>query len=118
MRVTVGEFRIEAADGQKFAHSRGATDGIALEPMHHDRLSDDLADLHPRVQRAVRILEDHLDAAPQRYQISGLEFGDVDAIVEDRAGGRVFRAAGCSVRSLSCRIRSRRPAPWFPRAAS
>jgi hypothetical protein len=31
-----------------------------------------------------------LDAAPQRHQIPALELGNVDAVVEDRAGGRLF----------------------------
>jgi hypothetical protein len=34
---------------EKLAHASGTPRGIALDPMHHDRLGDDLADLHARL---------------------------------------------------------------------
>ena len=41
-------------------------------------------------ERAVRVLEDHLDAAPQRDQLPAAELGDIDPVIEDLAGGRLF----------------------------
>src|SRR5262249_44669405 len=49
---------------------------------------DDVADLHARIERAVRVLEDHLDAPPQRLQLPVREAREVDAVVDDFAGGR------------------------------
>src|SRR5207244_7700795 len=43
-----------------------------------------------RVQRAVWVLEDHLEATAQRDQLAAVELGDVDAVIEDLAGGRLF----------------------------
>ena len=60
--------------------------------MHLDRLGDDLANLHARVQRAVRVLEDDLDAPPQLHQFAPFEPGNVDAVIADLAGGRAFEA--------------------------
>ena len=56
--------------------------------MHLHRLGDDVADLHARIERAVWILEDDLDAAPQRQELLVLEPGEVDAVIDDLAGGR------------------------------
>src|SRR5712671_1158308 len=86
--VAVGEFRIEPAYREKLAHASGTPRGIALDPMHHDRLGDDLADLHARIERAVRVLKDDLDAAPQRQQLLALQLSDVDAVIENFTGGR------------------------------
>src|SRR5207244_9762946 len=43
-----------------------------------------------RVQRAVWVLEDHLEATAQRDQLAAVELGDIDAVIEDLAGGRLF----------------------------
>ncbi len=91
VRITVGEFRIEAAHREQLANACGAACGIALDPVNHDRFGDDLADLHARVQRAVRILKDDLDPAPQRQQILASHLGDIDAVIDDLAGGRLFK---------------------------
>src|SRR5262249_48799252 len=45
-------------------------------------------DLHARIERAVRILEDDLDAAPQRQQLLVLEPGKIEPVIDDLAGGR------------------------------
>ena len=70
-------------------------------PCTIDRLADDVADLHARVQRAVRVLEDHLDAPAQRQQSVALQLRDVDAVVEDLAGGRRPAAASAAGRGLA-----------------
>src|SRR5713101_1558082 len=88
MRITVGKFRIEPAHRQKLAHAGGASCGIALDPMDHDRLGDNLADLHARIQRAVRVLENDLNPPPQRQKLFAFQLCDVDAVIEDLAAGR------------------------------
>ncbi len=90
MRISVGEIRVEAAHRQQLAHPVEAPPRVFLDTVHHHRLANDRADLLARVQGAVGILEDDLDAAPQRHQLATDELGDVDAVVEDLAGSRLF----------------------------
>src|SRR5439155_14174685 len=59
--------------------------------VHPHRLADDRANLHARVQRAVRVLKDDLDLAAQRDQLPAVELGDVDPVVNDFAGGGFFQ---------------------------
>ena len=68
VRIAIGEIRIEAADREQLAHPRRAARRIGLDGVHLHRLGDDVADLHARIERAVGILEDDLDAAPQRQR--------------------------------------------------
>src|SRR5215472_17971962 len=53
--------------------------------MHLHRLGDYVAHRHTRVERAVRVLEDDLNAAPQRHQLGILELGEINTVVEDRS---------------------------------
>src|SRR5215470_14905823 len=99
VRIAVGKIRAETADREQLAHPPRAARRIGLDGVHLHRLGDDVADLHARIERAVRILEDDLDAAPQRQQLLVLEPGKIDAVIEDLAGGRPLEqqdaAAGC-----------------------
>src|SRR5215471_14107411 len=88
MRIAIGKIRTEAADREQLAHPGDAARRIGLDGMYLYRLGDDVADLHARIERAVWILEDDLDAAPQRLELLVLELGEVDAVIEDLAGGR------------------------------
>ena len=90
MRVAVGEIRVEPAQRQQLVHPRIAPRRIGLDPVHHHRLAEDRADLLARVQRAVRVLEDDLDLPAQRHQLLAPELGDIDAVIADFAGGRLF----------------------------
>jgi hypothetical protein len=58
--------------------------------MHLDRLGNDVAHFHARVERAVRVLEDHLHAPAQRDQLAALHAVDVLAVEQDLAGSRPF----------------------------
>src|SRR5919108_1819881 len=78
VRITVGEFWIEATDRKKLADPGLAPLRVALDPVDHDRLRDDLADFHARVERAVRVLKNHLNPPPQRQEVAAFELGDVD----------------------------------------
>src|SRR5262249_1652078 len=91
VRVAVGEIGVEAAGREQLAHARLAPFGVGLDAVDAHRLRKDRADFLPWVQRAVRILEDDLDAPAQRYQRAAVEPGDIDAVVEDRACGRFFQ---------------------------
>ena len=60
----------------------------AREPLHVERLADDLPARHARVERRVRILEHHVHVAAQRPQRAAREVRDVRAVQPDRAVGR------------------------------
>ena len=55
--------------------------------MNFQRLADDLADRHTRIQRTVRILENHLETFAARTQFSGAQVRDVVAFEANRAAG-------------------------------
>src|SRR4029450_9242112 len=52
-----------------------------------ERVADDRPDPLARVQRRVRVLEDHLDLAPELAKLIALEVRDVLAVELDRALG-------------------------------
>src|SRR5262249_56963279 len=56
--------------------------------MHAQRFGDDVADRHPWIQRAVRILEDHLHPAADGAQLVGAELGEIAALEDDLARRR------------------------------
>ena len=60
--------------------------------MHLHGFGDDLADFHAGIQGAEGILENDLYALPQRDKLFLVERGDIDAIVNDFAGGWFFEA--------------------------
>src|SRR5258705_13510948 len=90
MRIAVGKIRVEAAHRQQLAHPIGAAARVLLDAVHHHRLADDRAHLLARIKRAIRVLEDDLDAAAQGDQFAAVEPGDIDAVIEDFTGGRLF----------------------------
>ncbi len=88
------------------APPRRSDDAVDVE-----RLLDDLPDGHPRVQRAVRILEDHLHPAPHRAAARPRQPRQL--LVPRTRWSRSWgaRAGGCSGPWWSCRIPIRRPGP-------
>ncbi len=106
MRIAVREVRIETDDLQKLLHALGLRAALR-EVMHLERLADDVPDGHARVERRVRILEDHLHPAAHATHLFAGERRELGAIelhrsrsglveLEDRASGRRFAAAGLS----------------------
>jgi hypothetical protein len=91
VRVAVVVLRAQAHQLQKtldlLLHPALGLDALELE-----RRRDDGADGVPGVQRAVRVLEDHLDVAAQRSHAGGLEVRDVRAVELDLAAGRLQQA--------------------------
>ena len=70
--------RPRAAPAPAAASSR---EPVAVDP---ERVADDLADPLARVERGVRVLEDHLHLAPERAQLPPRERRDVGAVEESR----------------------------------
>ena len=68
VRVAVREARVEADDVEQLADPGGPV-AAAADPVHDQRLADDVADRHPRVERRVRVLEDDLHVAPRTPEI-------------------------------------------------
>ena len=91
VRVTVREVRVEADDLQQLLHTLGL--GLALrEVMDLDRLADDVADGHARVQRCVGVLEDHLHTAAHLPHLFAGERRQLGPIELHRAGRRLAAA--------------------------
>ena len=73
---------------KKIAQPLLARNRIA-DAMDHQGLDDQLADGHPRVQRAERVLEHDLHAPPQRAHLGGRRGPKVDAVEAYRTRGRL-----------------------------
>ena len=78
------------ADAAEHVLDRAAPLGGTHGGVHLDRLLDDGADLLPRVERAVRVLEHDLDGMAQLAALLGRSAGDVDAVDRQLTGGRRF----------------------------
>jgi hypothetical protein len=102
VRIAVREVRVEADDLQQLLHALGLRAALR-EVMHLERLADDVADGHARVERRVRVLEDHLHPAPHAAHLLATEGRELGAIelhrtrrrlveLEDRAAGRGLAA--------------------------
>src|ERR1700722_18574788 len=59
--------------------------------MYIDGLADDLPDRRARIQRTVRVLENHLEPAPAFAQFRAAEPRDVFAFEENADGGRIHQ---------------------------
>src|SRR5919108_758423 len=103
VRVAVRVVRVEADHLEQLAH--GVAPAFArADPVHLERLGDDVPDRHAGVERGVRVLEDDLHLAPHAPEILALQRGELLAHeahgagrradeLEDRvAGGRLPRA--------------------------
>ena len=88
VRIAVRVLRQESHVGQQLAHAPGALRAVADDAVNGQRLGDDLPDRHPRIQRAVRILEDHLHLATDRTQRVLVERRQVASLEEDLTAGR------------------------------
>ena len=84
-RVAVVVLGVEADDLHQLLHAPLAV-ALVADAVDGERLGDDRADPPARVQRRVRVLEDHLHLAAQRPQPRARQVGDVLAFELDRAG--------------------------------
>src|SRR5260370_25582265 len=62
------------------------------DAVYHRRLADDVAHAHARVERGIRVLEDHLDRELGGLAPGRIERGAVAAAIEDAAGARLHDA--------------------------
>ena len=63
-----------------------------MQPVHRQRLGQDLAHRHARVERGIGVLEDDLHVPAQAAQRVLAEVGDLLALEADRARGRLHQA--------------------------
>src|SRR3546814_7367957 len=69
VRVTVGVARVEAYERHQFAYRPRPAPGVA-DTVDHERFADDIRDGHAWIERAVGVLEDVLNAAPEIEQFA------------------------------------------------
>jgi len=84
--------RLQPGVLQRAAHARGPLGLAAREPVHHQRLGDDLVDGHVRVQRLIGVLENHLDVPAQLLQLGAAGVHDAASLERDLARGRLLQA--------------------------
>ena len=65
VRIAIRHVGQQAHRGQQRGHSLAILGAAGRDAVHRQRLADDVAHLHARIQRAVRILVDHLHAAAE-----------------------------------------------------
>ena len=80
----------------------------AVAAVDAQRLADDVAHGHARVQRRVRVLEDDLHLAPHVAHLAAVERRDVAAVEEDLPARRLDELDDRARRASSCRSRTRR----------
>ncbi len=101
MRVAVGEVRVEPDRLQQLLHALVAVAAID-EVMDLHRLGDDRADRHARVERGVRVLEDHLHVAAHLAHVARVQLRQVLALELHLAGGRLVELQdGAARRALA-----------------
>ena len=87
MAVALHEIRIETDLAQQPRHPF-ASFRLRSNLVNHQRLSNDVADFHARVQRRLRVLENDLHLAAQFAQLALAHPGHVAIVEGDFAGGR------------------------------
>ena len=88
-----------AAQADGVEHRRdGRVERAALgESMQPHGFADDVADRHPRIERRVRILKDHVKVTPERAHLPSRKMGHVGAVHDD-APRRWFGQAHDAIR--------------------
>ncbi len=87
MRVAAHIRRVEA-DAAQHVVDIGGEPGICNDAVHDRRLADDVGDAHARVERGVRVLEDHLHRQLRRLALGRFERRPIAAAIEDAALAR------------------------------
>ena len=91
VRVAVGSLGRHADALEHVVHDRVAL--LARDrAVDREPLRDQVADLHARVERPDRVLEDDLHVPARLLQVLAAEPDDVDAVEHDLAGGRLEQA--------------------------
>src|SRR5207302_9102350 len=87
MRVAFGEVTGDADDIEELADARKPL-GAAAKAVNVERLGDEVAHRHARIERRRRVLKDDLHAAAIGPQPRRLEAREIDAVEHDRARSR------------------------------
>src|SRR5262249_56473574 len=91
MRIARRMARLEADETEQFGDARALLCG-----RHHlvklERLGENIADGHARVERGVRVLEHQLGAAPEHTYLPLGQRDDVASFEAHPAGGRLYQA--------------------------
>jgi len=90
VRIAVVVLGVEADELEQFLHVAPDTAGC-FDLLQPERGADDGADRMPGVERGVRVLEDHLDLAPQRPHLARPQVRDVVTVDHDLAAGRLVQ---------------------------
>ncbi len=88
VRVAVDVLGLEPDEVQQLLHRPRAVAARHHLGMDVERLADDVADGHPRVQRRVRVLHDHLHPPPEPPQLAAADLEDVPAVQIGPSRGR------------------------------
>jgi hypothetical protein len=88
VRIALSVGRVKA-DGAEQLGNAGLTGGIVLcEAMNVEGFTDDVFDGHPRIERAVRILKNHLQPSAMPAPFRAMQSGYVAVSKPDLSGGR------------------------------
>ena len=92
VRVAAGGRRAAAARGRAARRTRASS--VAAEAVHAQRLGEQLADGHARVERRLRVLEHHLEPAAHAAQVLGppRPVSSVPSNVTEPASGSTMRS--------------------------
>ena len=85
MRVAVGVVRLQADEPQQFLDARLRRLCPCAMSWISQRLGDDVADGHARIERGVRVLKDDLHLFAQAAQLVAAQVHDVAAVEDDLA---------------------------------
>jgi ABC-type oligopeptide transport system ATPase subunit len=91
VRIAVVVLGREAHELEQLGHVALDLAAVA-DVVDAQRIADDRAHPLARVERSVRVLEDHLHLPAQRLQLAAGELGDVAALEVDRARGELEQA--------------------------
>ena len=110
VRIALGEAPRQAAVLEQPVDPPGEP-GAVLEAVHVERLADDLAHLHARVQGRVRVLEDRLHPAPEARRRLPVQAFQVGAVEAHLARGRRQQLEQAARDGALAAARIRRPGP-------
>src|SRR5580704_8533989 len=83
MRKALRRLRRQADEIQELAYAPPRCLARLGDSVDAQRLGDDIGDPHARIEGGIGILEDHLEASPQRAQHAVARMRDVDPVEAD-----------------------------------
>src|SRR4051812_14288115 len=83
VRITHGVEWVHTHIAQQASDSFAARGGTARQMMNLQGFTNDLFNGHPRVERAIWVLKDHLEVPPQRPQLARAQVSNLDLVKDD-----------------------------------